>query len=388
MIKKFLRGFLIGLAAIFVVLNLVIILTGRFYIYSGLQHTYFKGRKGPAITDREVFPVNTIEAGPEQPWKFHAEYNKHTISEDMIANLDAYETTSLLVIQNGEIRHEQYWRGFDKETTSNSLSIAKSIVALLIGSAMQDGLIDNLDQPVSDFLDGYKDNGKEKITLRHLLTMSSGLNWVESSVNPFSDNAEAYYGSDLWGQIEGLERVDEPGVNYIYQGGNSQSLAFVVEKLSGTSVSEYASKKLWKPLGAKTSGTWSLDKEGGHEKAFCCFYATARDFARLGQLAIQKGAWNGHQLVPKNFMELSTQPATELMAKGKKNMRYGYHWWTDQYKNLDYYYARGILGQYIIVIPDYDLVVFRAGHIRGEKNERGHPIDMYHYIDAALTIIG
>lgn len=368
------------------VVNAIILLSGRTYIYRGIAHTYMKGRTGPGIQDQDIFENKKIVASAPQPWKLHSMYNEGNLSETTASGFAQTQTTSFLVIQDDSILFEKYWDGVNESTITNSFSVAKSIVSVLIGVALQEGKIKSLDQPVKDFLPSFAEDGKEIITIRHLLMMSSGLNWSESGGNPFSDNAEAYFGTDLEGQITDLERIEEPGKEFKYLSGNSQVLAFVLKIATGESVSNLAAKDLWGPLGAESDALWNLDKVGGNEKAFCCFYATARDFCRIGKLYLNGGAWNGKQIVPAEYVALSCLPAP-ILADGAPNIRYGLHWWTENYKNLDFFYARGINGQYIIVVPEKDIIVFRAGHMRLKNNERGHPEDLYQYVDAALELV-
>jgi CubicO group peptidase (beta-lactamase class C family) len=154
------------------------------------------------------------------------------------------------------------------------------------------------------------------------------------------------------------------------------------------SLSSYAARKLWQPLHAEQSAFWSTDREQGMEKAYCCWYATARDFARIGQLMLQQGNWDGNQLVDSAFAE-ECRVAAPLTVPGQPaNSRYSMRsWWLLQYKGAHYYYARGILGQYIIVLPEQHSVMVRLGKKRGDVDEQGHPLDIYHYIDIANELL-
>lgn len=383
--KRLLKYFLRILVLLIVLINAVILISGKTYIYKGLMHTYFKGRTGPGIFDQDLFASKVIRNDLPQPWPIHSQFNEGNYSPELDSGLIKVRSTALLVAQNDSLRYEKYWDDVEQSTISNSFSVAKTIVGILIGVAIDEGKIKSMDQPVGDFLPTYRSGGKEEITIAHVLMMASGLDWHESGGNPFSDNAEGYYGTDLLSQVERLEVQKKPGKEFEYQGGNTLILAQIIKRATGKSVSEYAEEKLWQPLGAESNALWNLDKEGGDEKAFCCFYATARDFLRLGKLYRNGGMWEGRQIVPEQYVSTTTSPAN-LTVNGKPTQRYGYHWWTDNYRNLDFYYARGIYGQYIIVIPEKALVVFRAGHLRDYRNERGHPVDIYLYIDAALEI--
>ncbi len=184
--------------------------------------------------------------------------------------------------------------------------------------------------------------------------------------------------------------MDEPGKVFKYLGGNTQLLASILEKVTGKTLSDYASEKLWIPIGAKNPAYWSLDKENGTEKASCCFNSNARDFARIGKLYLDSGKWNGKQLISLDYVLNSIKPADLVDESGKKNEKYGYQWWTiPNYKGHDIFYMRGILGQYVLCIPDKKMLVIRLGHKR-EKTAPGqdHPGDVFHYLDAALEMVG
>jgi CubicO group peptidase (beta-lactamase class C family) len=153
-------------------------------------------------------------------------------------------------------------------------------------------------------------------------------------------------------------------------------------------VSEYASLKLWQPLGAQQNALWSLDKENGHEKAYCCFNATALDFAKIGQLILNKGKWNGQQLISEAYLQQATQPADHLKSEsGSAVDFYGYQFWIIQHKGMRIPYARGILGQYIFVIPQKNAVVVRLGKKRRTDRVGEHPSDVLLYLDAAFSVL-
>ena len=143
---------------------------------------------------------------------------------------------------------------------------------------------------------------------------------------------------------------------------------------------------MWKPLGAESPAYWSLDHAGGEEKAYCCFNSNARDFARIGQLYLNHGNWKGQQLVSSGYVKESIQPADILDEEGKKNEKYGLSWWLVNFKSHPVFYARGILGQYIFVIPDKEMVVIRLGHKRDKHLTNGHPDDIICYLDAAMEM--
>jgi CubicO group peptidase (beta-lactamase class C family) len=382
LLKKILWSILI----FFIVINLAIILFGKTYLYKGIVNTYLVGRSGPSISEYYIFHNRTIAAGEPQSWQFDTQYGNVELADNYLQILDSISTVSFLVAQSESIIYEKYFNNYSPDSITNSFSAGKSIVGLLIGIAIEESFINSLDQSAGDFIPSMKEDGKEIITIRHLLTMSSGLNWIESGANPFSDNAEAYYGSNLSKLVDRLQLINTPGEEFIYLSGNTQILGMILTQATGMTLSEYASTRLWSKIGTENDALWNLDSKEGMEKAYCCFYATSRDFAKLGQLILNQGSWNEEQIIPLQYLEETLTPAN-LTDKGRPNKRYGYHWWMDEYNNLTLYYARGILGQYIIIIPEKELVIFRAGHTRMPESETGHPKDLYIYVDAALSLL-
>lgn len=384
---KFFKWLFIAFILVLLVANAFILITGRTYLYKAVACTYLVGQKGPGILDKDYFPYRKIYHNVPQAWPLHNQYNKKNISTNLFNKLNDIKTTSFLVIKNDSLYFEKYWPGFDTNTVSNSFSVAKSVVSLLVGIAIQDSLIKSIDQPVADFLQEFNADNKNKITLRHLLTMSSGSNWVESGSNPLSHNAEAYYSSDLQRVMSKIQFPDEPGKKFYYQSGNTQILGFVLEKATGKTLSQYASEKLWQPIGAESDAYWSLDHEDGHEKAYCCIYSTARDFARLGKLMLQRGKWNNRQIIPDDYVKACITPASLTEENGEPNKKYGLSWWITSYKNEQIFYARGILGQYIICVPSQNIIIVRTGHKRGVKYSSDHPSDVYLYLDVANNLL-
>lgn len=386
-IRKFFKWFFITLVSLIVIGCLVIIISGRWYIFKAVACTYLVGQTGPGILDRNFFPEREIKNSlTPQPWEEHGHFGKLSLNDVQTEKLETYKTTSYMVFKDDKIIFEKYFEEFDESTVSNSFSMAKSFVSLLIGIAIEEGKIKSVDQPVGDFVESFREGKKGELTLRHLLTMSAALNWSESGGNPFSDNAEAYYGSDLEGMINDMEVEGEPGKTFNYQSGATLVLGYIIEKATGKKLSEYASEKLWQPLGAEHPAFWSLDKEDGIEKSYCCWYATGRDFARIGKMMLHNGKWNDTPIVPEEYVKQSITPAPLLKEDGSPNDKYGFSWWLLKYKNMEVFYARGILGQYIICLPEKNTIVVRTGHKRGVKKINDHPADVFDYIDIALEL--
>lgn len=384
-LKKIGKWFLI----ILVVLNIAIIVSGKTYLYKGIGNTYLKGRSGPSINEYDIFDNREVKAGNGQEWVKAKNYNRITIPSEYEKPFSDMQTVAFVIIKNDSLVHEQYWDGFGADSRSNSFSMAKTFVSMLIGIAIDEGKIKSINQPVSDFLPEFKEGENAKLTINHLLTMSSGINFDEDYKSPFAYPAQAYYGNDLKKLTYKYKVTKEPGKTFEYLSGNTELLGFIIEKATGKTLSEYMSEKLWKPLGAKYTALWSLDHENGMEKAYCCFNSNAPDFARLGKLYLDSGKWNGKQLISMEYVMNSVKPADLIDTEGKQNDKYGYAWWLlPAYKNHNIFYARGILGQYIICIPDKKMVIVRLGKKREKVAGTDHPKDVFSYIDASLEMYG
>lgn len=373
-----------------VLLNILILISGKTYLYKGFANTYLKGRMTASVDEYKIFENRTVKAGTSSEWPVGKDYNTSNISSERLSNFERMKTIAYLVIKDDSIRHEEYWDSYSDTSHSGAFSMAKTFVSILVGAAIAEGKIKSIDQPIGDFLPEYAQGDKSKVTVRHLLTMSSGINFDESYINPIGFAAEAYYGSDLRKLIFKYDAVGEPGKYFEYLSGNTQLLGFVLSKATGMTVSEYASEKLWRPIEAEYDAYWSLDHKDGDEKAYCCFNSNARDFARIGKLYLDSGRWNGKQVIPEQYVLESIQPADNIDKDlNSKNERYGYSWWLlPNYKGHNIFYARGVLGQYIISIPDLDMIIVRLGKKRELTAVNGHPTDFYWYIDAALEMSG
>jgi CubicO group peptidase (beta-lactamase class C family) len=378
------------LLLLLVLLNVWILVSGKTYLYKGFANTYLKGRMTADIDEYPIFYNRVVKSGTPGEWAIGKNYNHSKIPLHYLSDMERMNTIAYLVIKEDSIRQEEYWGGYSDTSHSGSFSMAKTFVSILVGAALDEGKIKSIDQPVGDFIPEYKEGAKSKITIRHLLTMSSGINFDESYKNPIGFAAEAYYGSDLRKLIFQYDAIAQPGKYFEYLSGNTQLLGFVLSKATGTSLSEYASEKLWKPIQAEHDAYWSLDHKEGDEKAYCCFNSSARDFARIGKLFLDSGRWNGKQIISEKYILESIQPAALIdKESNSRNERFGYSWWLlPNYKGHKIFYARGVLGQYIIVVPDLKIIIVRLGRKREPTSIDGHPLDFYRYVDAALEMNG
>lgn len=372
-----------SLALLFMIAVVFLLLPSNRYLSKALLH----GKVN--INDYQIFNNRIVQAGETKQWTLSTSYNQKEIPENYRGILEDLETVAFLVIKDSTIVHESYYSGYNQSSLSNSFSIAKSIIGLLVGCAIDEGSIKNVDQRVSDFIPEFDNERGKELTIKHLLTMSSGLDWVEKYTSPFSVTTQAYYGNDLKKLLAQCRIVEPVGEKFKYLSANTQILAFVLEKATGKHLAEYASEKLWKPIGASMNALWSLDKVKGVEKAYCCFNSNARDFARIGQLVLNKGMWNGKQLVSQKYVEDMTAPASWLQDEwGRKALDYyGYHWWITSFQGKKVVYARGILGQYIFVIPKDQMVVVRLGEKRCSLRTGNLPSDIYVWLNLSYLFV-
>ena len=273
---KIVKRILLGLLILIAVANLVVLVTGNSYLYKTLIY------QNVGIEDFEIFHNRTVEAGT--PTEIPNGTYKIELPDSFRKFMIETQVTAMLVLQNDSIIFEEYWDGYGPDTVSGSFSVAKTIVSIMVGIAIDEGKIKSVDQKVSDFLPEFSDGMKADLTIRHLLTMTAGFDWTESYASAWAPITKAYYGNDLRKMVEQLSMEVKPGTLHKYQSINHVVLAMILEKVTGKTLSEYTSEKLWKPLGATHDALWSLDSKDGLEKAYCCFNSNARDFSRIGSL--------------------------------------------------------------------------------------------------------
>ena len=359
-LKKILRWFFIVLFSSLILLSLALIVTGKSYVFKAILYNFAD------IDDYKIFDNNLIKASSPLPLPLSASYNKIRVDNPLHSELEKIQSVAFLVVRNDSLLHEEYWDGYSDTSLSNSFSMAKSVCCILTGIALKEGKMHSLDDPVGNYLPEWKEGAKKEITIRHLLTMTSGTDWDESYANPLSMTSEAYYGWDLTALMKKIAASKKPGTEWYYKSGDSQLLGLVLRAATGKSLSAYASEKLWSAIGAEQNALWSTDKKNGVEKSFCCFNSNARDFARIGMLWLHQGNWNGKQIVDSSFVQESILPSLVPDREDHQPVDfYGMQWWILPKQNI--FYARGILGQYIIVIPEKNIVIVRLGKSRGEK---------------------
>ena len=377
--KKILKFFK-WLFILLVVFVIGLCVTGHAYILKGVWVVYLHGYTTAYIDDFQFFENEEIPASNKpQPWPIHKNYNTIEATKALSETNAALGTVAFLVIKNDSIWYEKYCDGFGKNSQTNSFSMAKSITSALLGKAIDDGFIKSLEQPVSDFYPQYAGTG---MTVGDLSSMASGLDWDESYSNPFGMTARAYYDSDLDETILKLKVVETPGKSYKYLSGNTQLLAMVIQKATKKQLAGYLHESFWQPMGFEHPAIWQIDDAKNKlVKAYCCLGSNARDFARFGKLYKQYGKWNGEQILDSAFVAKSIEP------RFAESPEYGYGFWLSDFMGKKIYAMRGILGQYVIVIPEDDLIIVRLGKQRGTKTELPFSNDFYVYVKEAYKML-
>jgi CubicO group peptidase (beta-lactamase class C family) len=285
--------------------------------------------------------------------------------------LDQTRTAAFVVMRDDRIVYERYSRGFDERSLLNSFSIAKSVMATLVGIAVAEGRIPSLDATVADYRPDFAASAYGAVKLKSLLTMTSGIGDAPSLL---PGRSQFYYGDDLHQVLANSRPEARDGNGWRYSEADVQMLGFVLEAAVGQSVSGYLAEKLWKPLGMESEALWSLDREGGTEKAFCCISAHARDFARFGRLYLDAGRANGAQILRADWASRSVLPG----IRTPDGYTHQHLWWTPPGNEGDFY-AYGHNGQYLYVNPRAHTVI-----VKFSETNHQDPVPMFRAISGAL----
>ncbi len=368
----------------FTIIILALYLTGYEYILTAAKIVYGNGHITSFIDDFRFFPTRKIDNDPDNIWYWpkHKRYNQIKPTKRLLDEHKKMKTVAFLIIKNDSILSENYYEGYHKDSLSNSFSMAKSMTEALLGKAIKDGHVKMSDKVIK-YLPELKGKYAQEVTIADLASMSSGSNWIEDYYNPFHITTEAYFSDDLKRLMLEKVRIDhKPGQKFKYLSGDTQLLGMVIAKATGMSLSEYMSKSFWQPMGARKYALWTLDGRGETEKAFCCINSNARDFARFGKLYEHFGNWNGTQIIDTAYVKKSLSPRLE------SSPYYGYSWWLSDYKGKKIAYMRGVLGQYVIIIPEDNLIIVRLGKKRDFfPNGKHHSNDFYIYIDETYEML-
>ncbi len=349
-----------------VVLFMALFLTGCSSASYLLRYTV------PEITDVNIFATQTIQK-PQQSFSF-AKIENQPLPEaaswvlgktpDAGVALEDFlrksGTTAFVVIKNDTIIYENYFQGYSREKLSQVFSITKSVISALVGIAIKDGYIKSIHQPVSDFIPEFSKNGRNKLTLNHLLQMTAGLSSADYQTPGKLLNM--YYTANQQGLVKNIRQKYLPGTRFAYSSAATQILGMCLEKAIGRKSTDYLEEKLWKPLGMEHDAKFALEQEGGDAKMYGGLAAAAIDLAKLGRLYLNNGNWNGEQIIPEDWVQISRVADT---TEGRSR-RYSYCWWLDTYlREVGYcdddFFAGGYRGQVVYVNPDDNMIIVRLG---------------------------
>ena len=366
-----------------IILSFLLILIYAFnveYLLKGVRTIYLTGNNTAFISDYEYFENREIKNSVPQPWLIHEKYNSVKQSENLKKLNEERKTKSFLVIKNDSIVFEKYFDDHKSSSLSNSFSVAKSIVTSMMFKAIMEGKIKGLNQPLSDYFDEYKEGLASELTVGDLASMSSGMKWSEKYYSVINITSESYFTDDIRSVVLRQDIIDKPGQNFRYSSGDTQLLGMVIEKATGTTLTNYLSEKFWQPMGAENSALWQIDSEEyGMEKAYCCIAGTARDFARFGKLFINKGKWNDEMILDPSYIDLSINPVFE------DSPYYGYGWWLYNYEDKKVFTMNGHRGQFVISFPDENIIIVRQGEDNNEGSNDSSS-DLFKYIAEGYKI--
>lgn len=269
-------------------------------------------------------------------------------------------TNAFLVIRSDTIVYEEYFGAFADTALHTSFSVSKSFASALVGAAIDRGMIGSIQDPITDYIPELleSDSTYRRITLHHLVTMSSGIGFDDAMV-PWGDPATTYYSPDLRAAALGKKVSGRPGERFHYNNYNPLLIGMVLERVSDTTVSAFLSETIWTRIGMEADGSWSLDSPAGFEKMESGLNARARDFARFGRLFLEQGRWNGRQVLSEKWVKASTRADSST----DPSLSYQYFWWIHpRSEGRDRFYAEGDHGQFVYVAPDRHLIFVRLGH--------------------------
>ncbi|MFT4242980.1 MAG: serine hydrolase [Acidovorax sp.] len=275
---------------------------------------------------------------------------------DVDAYMQEHRVAALLVVQGGTLRLERYGLGFDGDGRWTSFSVAKSFTSTLVGAALKDGLIKSMDDKVSDYLPDMKGSAYDDVSVRQLLTMTSGVQWNEDYGDPQSDvarfnNHQPEPGVEaLVSYMRRLPRAAPAGTRWNYSTGETNLIGLVLGAAVQKPLTQYLQEKIWQPAGMEQQATWLLSKTG-KEISGCCVQAAPRDYARLGQFILEGAQVHGQSILPAGWLQQATHKQADIGMPGRG---YGYQWWT---YDSGSFAARGIFGQGIFIDPARQLVI-------------------------------
>jgi len=305
----------------------------------------------------KIFPGHVVKAGAKvRPLP---KGRQLPIAEaDVKASMADLNIAGLIVVQDGKVRLERYGLGYGPEGRWTSFSVAKSFTSTLVGAAIRDGYIKSIEDPVTRYIPDLAGGGYDGVTVRQLLTMTSGVKWNEDYTDPksdvarmFSDGVPAGQDPTIW-YMKKLPRESAPGTKWVYKTGETNLIGVLVERATRKTLAEYLTEKVWKPWGMERDAFW-MTNPAGSEVSGCCLSVSLRDYARMGMFALS----GGKGVVPDDWFAHATSNQVPI-PKDEGGFGYGYQWWTMPNGRFA---ALGIFGQSVMIDPAKKLVVVMSG---------------------------
>ena len=332
----------------------------------------------------KIFPTSKLSAS-KKPLTFEVvksvDLPSSFIFRDKPVDLDEFlsrtGTSALLIVKDGKIHYENYWLTGGKDVKWLSMSVAKSFISTLVGIAIEQGYIGSTSDSITKYVSQLENSAYDDVKIKDVLQMSSGARWNEDYSDPNSDVMRSARILAVGGSLDkftaSLNNELKPGTFNRYNSTDTQVLGMLLRESTGTTVTQYMQEVLWNPMGAESDAYWLLDSEN-MEMVYAGLNATARDYAKLGELFRLEGKINGKQLVPSNWVKASTTPDAPHLMPGENPLSdfplgYGYQWWIPD--DSGDFTAIGVYNQFVYVSPENKAVVVKlsANEIYGTSEE-------------------
>ena len=336
-----------------------------------------------SVSDYKVFPERVVQKS-EQPYSYrkniNSSFGKITVEysnkqKSLTEFVKSTDTTSFIIVKNDEIVYEQYANGYDENSVNTSFSMAKSVVSLLIGKAIENGFIESVTEPIANYIKEFENKAIGKITIEDLLLMRSDIAYNEDKFLWFGDDTLTYWYPDLRElALSHIELTDIYKGKFHYNNYHPLLLGIILERSTGVSVSEFFERELWQKIGAEHDASWSLDSEkSGFEKMESGINFRAEDFIKIGSMVLHNGFWNGTQIINSDWLKLSTLSAFPIKNSeyedsflAGRNIGYKFMWYSTSSLQSSYdIVAWGKFNQIMYISPENDLVILRTGKTDG-----------------------
>lgn len=331
-------------------------------------------RGDTTVYDYRRFPGRSLSPSPD-PLQFE---NIESVTvlpgileeEEFEEMLESSGTLAFLIIKDDAMIYERYFNGHSESAISQVFSTSKSVLSILIGAAIEDGLIQSVDDRVTDYVPELTAAGFDRVTIENLLNMQSNMDYFEND-NPFGEHVIFNFTDQLEKEILQLKLLQTPDEQFRYKSGDNALLGLILDRALGEkTITEYTQQRFWNPLGMEHGGIWGVDRPDGLERTWCCLSLSARDLAKFGRLYLRNGDWKGKQLIPSEWVERSTTQGAYKEGEWPKDLtdiwNYKYQWWLISRDGGDYS-TLGKDGQYMYINPKKNLIIIRLGERSGDR---------------------